>query len=91
MAKLLKRGLDRVYFSLLQAHLHLWRNEIMSERAQEDAYFYRLDRELIEELRKSKHKRFNLPMVVQAKKSDRSFYDFIDAQLQPDEHWIADL
>ena len=64
----------------------------MSERAIEDAYFYRLDRELIAELHAAK-----LQVKQPAQKGSisppkkRSLYDIIDEQLQPNEHWLASL
>lgn len=102
----------------------------MSEKAEEDKYFYQINRELIEERQREEEeaKTLKFPTLKCPKcgelmretmkgelrfekcrnctsvwiewedfqtlikpQAHRSFYEIIDEQLQPDEHWIADL
>jgi hypothetical protein len=65
----------------------------MSEHAQEDAYFYRINRELVNQMRQPKTEVLIAIAAVSEEpvKPSRSIYDFIDEQLQPDEHWLADI
>jgi hypothetical protein len=73
------------------------REKNMSGRAQEDAYFYRIDRELIKELHRSSFPEMASESEKQesafAAQSDgrRSLADFLDEYLQPNESWLADI
>jgi hypothetical protein len=68
----------------------------MSSRDQENAYFYEINKELINRLREQLKSRSTalfhgqleprLQIVMR-----KTFYDYLDAALQPDEHWISDL
>lgn len=68
----------------------------MTERAQEDLYFYRINREQIEEIARSQKDRVirdaekpTQPLLTP--KKPKSLYDYLDEMLQPDEHWQMDL
>ena len=68
----------------------------MSGRAQEDAYFYRIDRELIEQIHRSifpETTSDNRPLesALASQPERRSLVDFLDEYLQPNENWLADI
>jgi|GEM_PF-5930644 len=65
----------------------------MTERKLEEAYFYQLNRELIEKRNVYPVAESRSPSssheTLEAKKN--SFYDFLDRHLQPNEKWLADI
>lgn len=65
----------------------------MTERKQEEAYFYQLNRELIRQNHSHPvaESRSPSPQPPASHGKMNSLYDFLDRHLQPNENWIADI
>ncbi len=59
-------------------------------RAQEEAYFFKVNSDLIESIRRARHYRANPKTTTRPKIEDtkqKGFYEFLEETLQPNEHW----
>lgn len=66
----------------------------MSERKQEEAYFYKLNHELIESQQPHPDEETKMAKEPDLAASDNpksSLYDFLARHLQLNEHWLADI
>lgn len=60
----------------------------MTDRAQEEAYFYRINRDLIEQM----HQRTVILLGGAGTNQNKgTIYDVLNRELQPDEHWRVDI